>query len=257
MRLRSLTIELLLVALLAAILAGQSEPAVKRVLAVGASAGWQHDTVSDALVAIHEMGRESGLWETSIRTDTQLLTYRTLERNAKNLEYFDAVFFYTSGAPEMNAEQKEALLTFVRDRGKGFLGAHSATDTFYEWPAYGELIGGYFDGHPWNQFEARIVVESPEFPAMRPLPERFSIVDEIYQIRNFSPRKSRLLMSLDTESVDMSLPGVKHRQIPIAWSHSYGKGRVFYCSLGHRQEVWQDPRIRAMWIEAFRWAMDL
>ncbi len=239
-------------AALLALIPAQPRPA--RVQAVGASAGYQHETVTEALVAIHELGRESGLWETVIRTDTQLVTFRALPDNARNLEDFDAVFFYTSGELPMDPEQKSSLLQFVRE-GRGFLGAHSASDTFYEWPEFGELIGGYFDGHPWNQFEATLLVRDREFPATAHLPARFRLLDEIYQIRGFSPERSRLLLELDTSGVDMQAPGVRRKTIPVAWSHSFGQGRVFYCSLGHRAEVWRRPEVRSMWLEAFRWAM--
>ncbi len=154
----------------------------------------------------------------------------------------------------MDDEQKAALLEFVRG-GKAFLGAHSASDTFYEWPEFGRLIGGYFDGHPWNQFEATLLVRDREFPATAHLPARFRLLDEIYQIRGFSPERSRLLLELDTSGVDMQAPGVRRQTIPVAWSHSFGQGRVFYCSLGHRAEVWRRPEVRSMWLEAFRWAM--
>ncbi len=229
----------------------------KKVLAVGASAGWQHESISEALTTVLQIGRETGLWETVIRTDTQLLTKRSLTHNARNLDDFDAVFFFTSGELPLDSEQKQALLSFVRSDGKGFLGAHSATDTFYEWPEFEELLGGYFDGHPWNRFDAAIVVEDSDFPAVRHLSPRFQVFDEIYQIRGFSLERSRLLLSLDTSAVDMNRAGVKHQQIPVAWYHHYGRGRVFYCGLGHEQAVWQRPDIRKMWLEAFRWTLGL
>lgn len=229
----------------------------KRVLAVGMSAGFQHDSVTDALVTIYELGKESGLWDTYIRTDVELLTKEDIGRNAKNLNFFDAVFFMTTGELPMSEQQKADFLSFIRDDGKGFLGAHNATDTFYEWAEYGEMIGGYFDGHPWNQFEAPIIVHDREFPAMRHFAPRVRIFDEIYQIRNFAPDKVRLLMSLDMSQVDTTKPGVKHSQVPIAWAKEYGKGRVFYCGLGHPPEVWHRPDIRQMWLEAVKWVLRL
>lgn len=158
----------------------------KKLLAVGMSAGFEHDSVSDALVAMYELGRESGLWDTYVRTDTELITKKKLERNAKNLNYFDAVFFMTTGELPMDEQQKADLISFVKDDGKGFLGAHNATDTFYKWPEYGDMIGGYFDGHPWNQFLATVVVEDQTFPATRHFPKSFQIADEIYQTKDFS-----------------------------------------------------------------------
>ena len=102
------------------------------------------------------------MWDTFIRTDTEALTKKKLEYNAKNLNDFDAVLFYTGGTLEMDDEKKAALLSFVHDEGKGFIGIHSATITFTDWPEYGEMIGGYFDEHPWGTFDAPILVEDAE-----------------------------------------------------------------------------------------------
>ena len=70
----------------------------------------------------------------------------------------------TVTVPDMDESQKADLLSFVRDDGKGFVGVHSAPDTFYKWPEYGEMVGGYFDGHPWNTFKAPILIEDPRTP---------------------------------------------------------------------------------------------
>jgi type 1 glutamine amidotransferase len=126
-------------------------PKRNKLLAIGLSAGFQHDSVSHGLATIWKIGQQSGLWDTFIRTDTQLLTKKKLGSNAKNIDYFDAVMFYTTGELPMDDEQKAALMSFVKDDGKGFLGTHSATDTFYKWPEYGEMVGGYFNDHPWHR----------------------------------------------------------------------------------------------------------
>lgn len=81
----------------------------------------QHDAVSDGLAAIYNLGKETGLWETYIRTDTQLITKKKLEGNAKNLDYFDAVFFYTTGELSLDDSQKADLIKFVKEDGKGFI----------------------------------------------------------------------------------------------------------------------------------------
>ena len=229
----------------------------KKLLAVGMSAGFQHDSVSDALVTMYQLGKESGLWDTYVRTDTELITKKKLRGNAKNLDYFDAIFFMTSGELPLDEQQKADLMSFVRDDGKGFLGSHCATDTFYQWDEYGEMIGGYFDGHPWNQFDAKIRVEDRQFPATRHFARTFLIKDEIYQIKNFSRERVRVLMSLDMGDLDMTKRGVKHQDIPIAWAREFGTGRVFYSGLGHRTEVWETPEVRKMWVEAVKWSLGL
>ena len=81
------------------------------------------------------------------------------------------MLFYTGGTLEMDDQQKADFLSFIHDDGKGFIGVHSATITFTKWPEYGEMIGGYFDEHPWNTFDAPILVEDAAFPGMKQWPE--------------------------------------------------------------------------------------
>src|SRR5207245_10386218 len=115
---------------------------------------------------------------------------------AENLKDFDAVFFYTSGSLPLSDTQKADLIAFVKN-GKGFAGAHSATDTFYDWPEYGRLIGGYFDLHPWHK-KVKVVVEDTKHPATRHLGDTFEITDEIYQFKTpYSRENLRVLMRLD------------------------------------------------------------
>src|SRR6476646_3134428 len=175
----------------------------KKLLAIGEEKGYRHEAVSHALATIEHLGRETGLWNTHIRTDTEPLTKKKLEYNAKNLNDFDAVLFYTGGNLEMDDQQKADFLSFIHDDGKGFIGVHSATITFTKWPAYGEMIGGYFDEHPWNTFLAPIVVEDPAFPGMQQWPRAFVLRDEIYQIRNYSRERVRVLMRLDASKIDL------------------------------------------------------
>ena len=103
---------------------------MKQLLVLGEEKGYRHEAVSHAIATIERLGRETGLWTTTIRTDTEVLTKKKLEYNAKNLNNFDAVLFYTGGELEMDPEQKAALLSFVHDDGKGVIGVHSATITF-------------------------------------------------------------------------------------------------------------------------------
>lgn len=232
----------------------------KRVLVIGAVHGFQHDSVSNAAGLIFQLGKQTGLWETFIRTDTQLLTKRPLENAARNLNDFDAVFFFTSGELPMTDDQKADFLSFIHDDGKGFVAAHSALDTFYTWPEYGDLIGAYFDGHPWGVFRAPIRNEAPENSITRHLPERFVLEDEIYQPSSlFSRERVKVLLSLDPEKVDWGVEGVRRadKDIAVAWTREYGAGRVFYSSLGHTTEIWERPRVRRLYLEAMKWALKI
>lgn len=240
-------------------LAQAESQAKKHLLVIGEEKGYRHEAVSHAMATIERMGRESGLWDTTIRTDTEALTKKKLEYNAKNLNDFDAVLFYTGGNLEMNDEQKAALTSFVREDGKGFVGVHSATITFTNWPEYGEMIGGYFDEHPWGTFDAPIVVEDPDFPGMQQWGKSFVLRDEIYQLKDFSRDKVRVLMRLDASKLDLNNPRVhrKDRDFAVTWAKQYGKGRVYYSTLGHVEQNWDDPRLQKMYLEAIKWAMGM
>jgi uncharacterized protein len=243
---------------LASTLSAQQRP--KKLLAIGEVKGFQHDSVSHAFATIERLGRESGLFDTYIRTDTQLITKRHLENNAKNLDYFDAVLFYTTGELDMDDQQKKDLLAFVQDDGKGFIGVHSAIDTFYKWPAYGDMTGGYFKDHPWGIFDAPVIVEDPSSPGMQGFSSEFTFRDEIYQVKDFSRNKVHVIARLDAGKLDLANPRVspEHRadkEFPVIWTKQYGKGRVYYSTFGHREETWDDPRMQKMYREAILWAM--
>jgi type 1 glutamine amidotransferase len=249
----------LLAALALPVCGQQAAPRKKRLLVIGAVEGFQHDATSHAMATLWKLGQESGLWETYIKTDVQLLTKKKLGGNAKNLDYFDAVAFYTTGELKMDDEQKAALMSFIKDDGKGFIGVHSAPDTFYKWPEYGEMLGGYFDGHPWNTFQAPILLEDPTHPIVKHFPKEFTILDEIYQAKDYSREKSRVLLRMNENKLDMTKKGIKRtdKDFAIAWVKEYGKGRVFYSTLGHTEESWNDKNIQKMWLEAVKWSMKL
>lgn len=239
--------------------APSSSPQKKHLLVIGEEKGYRHEAVSHAMATIERLGKESGIWDTTIRTDTEILTKKKLEYNAKNLNDFDAVLFFTGGSLEMDAQQKSDFLSFIHDDGKGFIGIHSATITFTDWPEYGELIGGYFDEHPWGTFDAPILVEDPAFPGMKQWPHEFVLRDEIYQMRNYSRDKLRVLMRLDTSKLDLKNPRVhrKDGDFAVTWVKNYGKGRVYYTTLGHVEENWDKPDFQKMILEAVKWAMGL
>jgi len=106
---------------------------LKHVLVIGETKGFEHDSVPNAMAAVFNMGHESGLWDTTLRTDTELLTKKDLGRNAKNLNYFDLIVFTsTTGELDMDDSQKQDMLSFIKEDGKGFVGIHAALDTNYK-----------------------------------------------------------------------------------------------------------------------------
>lgn len=246
----------------ALILIAASAPAQqrKRVLAwADTLTSYQHDSISHALSVMERVGRESGAFDLYIRTDSQWITREPVPapaRNAHNLNDFAAIFYFGTG-DTLTPRQKKDLLAFVHDDGKGFVGAHTGDDAFFDWPEFAEMIGGWFDGHPWGVFDAPIIMEDRKFPAMAHFPERFTFRDEIYQHKNFSRDKVHVIARLDASKLDYSKPNI-HREdhdFPVAWSKNYGKGRVFYATFGHAAETWDKPEIQKLYLEALKWAM--
>jgi hypothetical protein len=213
-----------------------------KVLYVTHSAGFRHDSIVVSRQALQSF---EGIEVTATEDLSQIA--------AENLRNFDVLFFFTSGELALTDRQKQDLLAFVRD-GKGFGGVHSATDTLYAWPEYGDLIGGYFDGHPWAQ-EATIDVEDPDHPATRHLGSSFRIAEELYQFRNWSRDRVRVLLTLDTRSVDLRAPGINRSDgdFALAWVKTYGRGRVFYTALGHVDDTWRDRRFQTLIRNALLW----
>jgi len=220
----------------------------RRVLYLTHSAGFQHGVLPLSESVLREIGVAPRAFEITVASDS-------IAVDRENLRDYDAVVFYTSGELPLSDGQKETLLDFVRS-GKGFTGIHSATDTLYNWPEYGELIGAYFDGHPWHQ-EVAIKAEDPVHPATRHLAPGFRINDEIYQFRGFIREQVHGLLQLDNNSVNLNVPGVNRTDgdFALAWTRSFGSGRVFYTALGHREEVWQDKRFQQHLLNGIRWTM--
>ncbi len=223
--------------------AGQTS--VPRVLYLSHSAGFAHVSRTHAGAVIAALGQSSGAFAVTQTEDVGQLT-------AENLATYDAVVFFTSGELPISPAQKTALLEFVSG-GKGFIGVHSATDTFYTWPEYGEMIGGYFENHPWTEL-ATIRVEDQTHRATRHLGASFDIDDEIYQFRAWSRSDVHVLLSLDRTSVG---PGGTRpdNDYALAWTRAYGAGRVFYTALGHHPAVWDDARMREHVVQGIRWAL--
>ena len=233
--------------------------------------GYQHDSISHAVATIERLGRESGAYDTFIRTDSQLITKHPItfpagtgiatgeQFNVRNLNYFDAIFFFGVREIDLSPQQRADLLSFVKEDGKGFVAAHSAATAFFSWPEFGEMLGGRFDEHPWGIAEGTVIVDDPTFPAMRHMPRSKVFRDELYQIKDFSRDKIRVLAHLDASKLDLtqSLVHRKDGDFPAAWARMYGKGRVFYSILGHDAEAWDNSAMARMYFEALRWALRL
>ena len=212
------------------------------------SEGWEHSYLPHAEVTIKKLGKESGLFEAVTTARSSLI-------KAEELAKYDVLIFATTGELPFDESQKVALLDFVRS-GKGFVGIHNATDTFYKWPEYGEMIGGYFQGHPWTQ-EVTIKVEDAGHPATAMLGKSFKVFDEIYTFTSWDRKKTHVLMSLDNSSVDLSKGTRPDKDYAMGWCHTYGKGRVIYTALGHPDDLWDQKWFQQHILGCIKWAARL
>ena len=226
----------------------RAEERPARILYFTHSAGYRHDVIPASREVLTRIGETEPRFKVVASEDVSVFT-------AENLRGFGAVMFFTTGELPMSDLQKKALTDFVSGGG-GFLGVHSATDTFYQWPEYGRLIGGYFDQHPWHQ-SVSIEVADPVDPLTARLGRSLTLFDEIYQIRDFDAAGSHVLLRLDPASVDLGRENVHRHPYgwPLAWTRAYGGGRVFYSALGHEEGVWRDARFQAMLHNAVLWAI--
>ncbi len=234
----------------------------KHLLVLGMTRGYHHGSTSYGLGTFYKLGRESGIWDTEIKTDMEWVTKKPATTEAHQLDWFDAVALVNNtGDWKLDDEQKAALLSFVKEDGKGLVACHAALDANYNWPDYADLLGGWFSAHPWGTFDAPVIVEDQTFPAMQHFPKRLRLNDEMYSPKNWSRDKVNVLMRLDETQLNYVNPqyGIAatrpDKDQAIAWAKMYGKGRVFYSSLGHTIEAWDDPMIQKMYLEAVKWVM--
>jgi len=210
-----------------------------RVLVITTTVGFRHDSIAAAITALRSIAPSSGL---SVVFTEDLSTL-----NTEALSRFDVVMFaLTSGELPLPVASKAALLDFVSG-GHGFVGVHSAADTLYEWPEYGQLVGAYFLEHPWTQ-RATVIVEDRTHPSTNGIDDRFSLLEEFYTFRDNPRQRVHVLLRLDDSSVG------SRGDYPLAWSQSFGSGRAYYNALGHFAETWNDADFRRQMAGAIRWA---
>lgn len=213
---------------------------------------------------IEELGYKSGLYDSWIRTDSEIIAKRPKMTTGEpasggpSLCNVDAIFFLGHREIQLDAQGRADLLWFVHDAGKGFVSAHTADGAFMSWPEFGQLLGSRYDEHPWNQTEAPLVVVDPNFPGMKAFGAGGPFKDEFYQSKDFASAENHVVLRLDTSSLDMTRPSVHAGDsYAQAYAKMYGKGRVFYSALGHAPATWDDPRVQDMYLGAIKWALGL
>jgi len=223
--------------------------AAKQVLVISVTKGFTHSSIPEGEKIVKTLGEKSGLWTTDFaRTDAELAEKTTAAALKK---YAVVVFNNTTG--DLPLADKQAFLDWVKGGGAVY-GIHAATDTFHNWPEFVEMMGGEFKGHG-PQSEVEFLIIDPKHPATKGL-NNFKHNEEIYQfnvtMNNWLPDKVRVLIALDKHP-NTGKPGF----YPIAWVRSYGKGRVFYTAIGHREDLMQTPEVQAHYLGAMKWALGI
>lgn len=223
-----------------------------RILFITQSKGFMHSSVrreegqrAPAELAMMQLAKDSG--EFTVECSQNAIADVTRE----NLQKFDIVAFYTTGDLGIKQADIEYFLgDWLKQKGHGFLGFHSATDTYKDYEPYWDLSGGTFNGHPWGAgSKVTMIVHDTDHPAMKPFDKSFEFQDEIYQYSNWQPEKCHVLMSLDMEHTKTKRPW----HVPVSWCKEVGEGKMFYNNMGHREETWQDERFLKSIRAAVQW----
>lgn len=237
--------------------------------------GFHHASIPTGKLALQEMGKKTGAYQVVISDD--LANFET-----DALKKFDAIcFLSTTGnafspdkneqktltdaqkqtAAERDARLKTNVMAFIKS-GHGFIGIHSATDSFYEWPEYGKMINGYFNGHPWHA-NKQVSIKVEPGQEKHPLAamfhgENIEFPEEIYQFKEpYDSKAVHMLLRLDVTKTDMTSKDIKRTDgdFGISWARHWGKGRVFYSSLGHNHEIYENPKVLLHFLAGMQWAL--
>ncbi|MCK5443280.1 MAG: ThuA domain-containing protein [Maribacter sp.] len=192
--------------------------------------GYRHKSIEKGVATLKELGATYNFDITQ--------TEDSLAFNSANLSNYKLVVFLSTTMDVLGKAQEKAFKSYI-NKGGSFMGIHAATDTEYEWPWYGELVGAYFLSHPKQQ-EAKIDVVDNKHSSTAHLNDTWMHFDEWYNYKNINPN-IKVLMKLDESSYEGGKNGDDH---PIAWYHEFDGGRAFYTGLGHTNESYDDPDFR-------------
>ncbi len=217
-----------------------------RVLVFSATAGYRHASIEDGVEALVKLAEQRG-WRLRATEDANVFT-------ATGLEEVNVVVFLSTTGDVLDPDQQLAFERFIR-AGNGYVGVHAASDTEYDWPWYGGLVGAYFNAHPEIQ-RATIIVEDGSHAATRHLPTGWTRTDEWYGFRTNPRAQVDVLLALDESSYSagQSAMGEDH---PIAWAHEYDGGRAFYTALGHTPESYGESEFLQHLVGGIEWAAGL
>jgi hypothetical protein len=210
--------------------------------------GFRHSSIPLAAKAIEIMGQKTGAF-TAVQSD------QVSDFAADKLKGYDAIIMdQCTGDLFKEEDLKTALLEFVKG-GKGIVGIHAATDCFGGWKDYGEMMGGYFNGHPFRDISVKL--DDPASPLNAMFDGKgFKIGDEIYIFKEpYSREKLHILMSIDWENSHLKGGNRSDNDYALSWTRDYGKGRVFYCAFGHDDQIWWNPKILEHYLAGIQYAL--
>jgi type 1 glutamine amidotransferase len=212
-----------------------------RVLLFTRTVVFRHDSIPEAIAAFEDMGASGG-YRTEATEDPAQFT-------SENLARFAVVVFLMTTGDVLNKTQQDAFEAWV-NAGGGYLGVHSASDTEYAWPFYGQLVGAYFAQHPDLQ-SATVHIQAPGHPTMVGLPSPWNRFDEWYDFRTNPRGSADVLATVDESSYSGGTMGTDH---PMVWAHATPSGaRAFYTGMGHTKESYAEPAFRQHLLTALRW----
>jgi len=218
------------------------------------ASGYRHTAIPYAAKAIEMMGEKTGAYQTVQTENIGIFT-------SENLAQFDAIVFNSCSGLKYNDAQKKALMDFVKG-GKGIVGIHGVTVNFGDWPEASEMFGGKFAGHPWRANGTwKVKIDDPGHALNQVFgPESFTINDELYRT-DFAfekPREHlRVLLSLDMgHEPTRTAEGIRESDIdmPLSWVRDFGRGRVFYTSIGHNHHVYWNNTILRHYLAGIQFA---
>lgn len=211
------------------------------VLVFSKTAGFRHDSIEVGSKAIQELGQTGG-FNVTLTEDSSAFT-------SDNLKKYATVVFLNTTGDVLNADQEKAFEAYIR-AGGGYVGVHAASDTEYDWPFYGQLVGAYFTSHPAIQ-QATINVIDKTHPATRHLSDTWVRTDEWYCFKAQPVDHCKVLCKLDTTTYTGHKMGETH---PIAWYHTEFKGRAFYTGGGHTKESYAESDFRKHLLGGILWS---
>ncbi|WP_328581893.1 ThuA domain-containing protein [Streptomyces sp. NBC_00370] len=212
-----------------------------QVLVFSKTAGFRHDSIPAGIAEIQALGADNGFSVTATEDATAIST--------ENLAQYEAVVFVSTTGDFLDDTQQNALFGYV-DGGGGFLGIHAAADAEYETPAYEQLVGAWFSGHPAIQ-AATVRTEDLTNPATSQFEPAWTHTDELYNYKTDPRPNVHVLQTLDESSYEGGTMGADH---PITWCHPQGEGRSFYTGLGHTVETYADPDFQQLLLGGIEYA---